>query len=82
MRSVIREFAARGKVVLFSSHELETVERVCSRVVILHHGKIATDDSIDRLRTLMTLPTLEQIFPSLLSSRTRQLFRARSRISF
>ncbi len=57
--------AARGKVVLFSSHELETVERVCSHVVILHRGKVVADDSIKRLRTLMALPTLEEIFAQL-----------------
>lgn len=65
MRSLIREFAVRGKVVLFSSHELETVERVCSHVVILHRGKIVADDAIERLRTLMALPTLEKIFSQL-----------------
>ena len=65
IRSLIQELAARGKVVLFSSHELETVERVCSRVVILHHGKVVADDSIERLRTLMALPTLESIFSQL-----------------
>jgi len=65
MRSLIRECARRGKVVLFSSHEMETVERVCSHVVILHRGKIVADDSIDRLRTLMALPTLEDIFAQL-----------------
>jgi len=65
IRSLIQELAARGKVVLFSSHELETVERVCSHVVILHHGKIVADDSIARLRTLMSLPTLESIFSQL-----------------
>jgi ABC-2 type transport system ATP-binding protein len=65
MRSLIREFAVRGKVVLFSSHELETVERVCSHVVILHRGKIVADDSIERLRTIMALPTLEEIFSQL-----------------
>ena len=65
LRSLIQELAARGKVVLFSSHELETVERVCSHVVILHHGKIVADDSIERLRTLMALPTLESIFSQL-----------------
>jgi ABC-2 type transport system ATP-binding protein len=62
LRSLIGELAARGKVILFSSHELETVERVCSHIVILHHGKIVADDSIERLRTLMALPTLESIF--------------------
>ena len=65
LRSLIQELARRGKVILFSSHELETVERVCSHVVILHRGKIVADDSIARLRTLMALPTLEQIFSQL-----------------
>lgn len=65
LRSLIQELAARGKVVLFSSHELETVERVCSHVVILHRGKIVADDSIERLRTLMAAPTLESIFQQL-----------------
>ena len=65
LRSLIQELAARGKVVLFSSHELDTVERVCSRVVILHRGKLVADDSIERLRSLMELPTLEVIFSQL-----------------
>jgi ABC-2 type transport system ATP-binding protein len=65
LRSLIQELAARGKVVLFSSHELETVERVCTRVVILHKGRIVADDSIASLRKLMAAPTLEAIFQQL-----------------
>jgi ABC-2 type transport system ATP-binding protein len=65
LRSLIQELAARGKVVLFSSHELETVERVCSHVVILHRGKVVADDSIANLRALMKAPTLEAIFSQL-----------------
>jgi len=65
LRGLIQELAARGKVVLFSSHELETVERVCSHVVILHRGKMVADDSIAHLRSLMSLPTLEEIFSQL-----------------
>jgi ABC-2 type transport system ATP-binding protein len=65
LRGLIQELARRGKVVLFSSHELDTVERVSSRVVILHRGKVVADDSIERLRTLMALPTLEAIFAQL-----------------
>jgi len=65
MRSLIQELATRGKVVLFSSHELEIVEKVCSHVVILHRGRVVADDSIERLRTLMALPTLEDIFAQL-----------------
>jgi ABC-2 type transport system ATP-binding protein len=65
LRSLIQELAARGKVVLFSSHDLEIVERVCSHVVILHRARIVADDSIEHLRTLMALPTLEEIFSQL-----------------
>ena len=65
LRRLIQELAARGKVVLFSSHELDTVERVSTRVVILHKGKIVADDSIERLRLLTELPSLEAIFSQL-----------------
>ncbi|SPE37956.1 ABC transporter related [Candidatus Sulfopaludibacter sp. SbA6] len=65
LRGLIGQLAARGKVVLFSSHELETVERVCSRVVILHKGRVVANDSIQQLRALMSLPTLEEIFAQL-----------------
>lgn len=65
MRTLIEELALRGKVVLFSSHELETVERLCAHVVILHRAKVVADDSIAHLRRLMSLPTLEEIFSQL-----------------
>lgn len=65
LRQLISELAARGKAVLFSSHELETVERVSKHVVILHKGRVVANDSIDRLRTLMSLPNLEGIFAQL-----------------
>jgi ABC-2 type transport system ATP-binding protein len=65
LRRLIQQLAERGKVVLFSSHELETVERVCSRVVILHKGQVVANGSIEELRTLMSLPTLEAIFSQL-----------------
>lgn len=65
LRRLVGELAARGKVVLFSSHELEIVERVSSRIVILHRGRVVANDSIENLRTLMSLPTLEEIFSQL-----------------
>jgi ABC-2 type transport system ATP-binding protein len=65
LRDLIRALADRGKVVLFSSHELETVERVSSHIVILHRGKVVANDSIEQLRALMSLPTLEEIFSQL-----------------
>ena len=65
LRSLIRSLAASGKTVLFSSHVLEVVEKVCHRVVILHKGRVVANDSIGALRDLMALPTLEEIFSQL-----------------
>lgn len=65
LRSLIKELAARGKVVMFSSHELDTVERISDRVIILHRARVVADDSIVHLRSLMELPTLEEIFSQL-----------------
>lgn len=65
LRSLVGELAKRGKVILFSSHELETVERVSSRVVILHRGKVVADDSIEHLRILSSAATLEDVFSQL-----------------
>lgn len=65
LRSLVQELAARGKVILFSSHELETVERVSSRVIILHRGKVVADDFIKNLRALRSASTLEDVFSQL-----------------
>lgn len=65
LRALIEELAHRGKVVLFSSHELDTVERISTRVVILYKGRVVANDEIARLRGLMKLPTLEEIFSEL-----------------
>src|SRR5450755_4108795 len=65
LRSLVQELAARGKVILFSSHELETVERVSSRVVILHRGRVVADDSIEHLRILRSASSLEDVFSQL-----------------
>jgi ABC-2 type transport system ATP-binding protein len=65
LRSLIEELARRGKAVLLSSHEMETVEKLCARVVILHRGRVVADDSVARLRTMINLPTLEGIFSQL-----------------
>jgi ABC-2 type transport system ATP-binding protein len=65
LRDLMSELAARGKVVLFSSHEMETVERVSARVVILHKGRVVANDSILQLRAIMSQPDLEGIFSQL-----------------
>lgn len=64
-RHLLHALAARGKTILYISHILELVEKVCSHVVVIYRGKIVADDSVDRLRDLMSLPNLEEIFTQL-----------------
>ncbi len=64
-RDLVAALARRGKMILYSSHVLEVVEKICSRVIILRNGSIVADDSVDRLRDLMKLPSLEDIFAEL-----------------
>jgi ABC-2 type transport system ATP-binding protein len=52
-------------MVVFSSHVLEVVEQVCSRVVILKDGHVVGHDSVERLRTTLQLPSLDAVFASL-----------------
>jgi ABC-2 type transport system ATP-binding protein len=61
-RAAVRMLAERGKIVVYSSHVLEIVEKVCSRVVLLDRGRVVADDSVDRLRTLVNSPSLEGVF--------------------
>jgi ABC-2 type transport system ATP-binding protein len=65
LRDLISALALKGKVVLFSSHELETVERVCSHVVILYKGQVVANDSIQSLSKILSQPNLEGIFSEL-----------------
>ena len=44
------ERRTRGVPIVFSSHQLELVERVCDRVAMIVHGRIVTEGSIDELR--------------------------------
>ena len=48
----VRGLTREGKTVVFSSHVLEVVEQVCSRVVILKDGRVVGHDSVERLRDL------------------------------
>jgi ABC-type Na+ transport system ATPase subunit NatA len=41
------------------------VEKICSRVIIIHQGKIVADDKVANLRSLMKLPSLEAVFSQL-----------------
>jgi ABC-2 type transport system ATP-binding protein len=65
LRHLARTLAERGKAILYSSHILEVVERVCAKVIVLHEGAIVADDSVGNLQALLSRTSLEGVFSQL-----------------
>jgi len=65
LRSLVRTLAEAGKVIVYSSHVLDMVEKVCTDVVILHRGRVVAQDSVSRLRELAAAASLEEVFAQL-----------------
>ncbi len=57
--------AREGKAILYISHVLEVVERVCDRVIILSKGKVVADAAPNKLTELTKLKDLESVFAQL-----------------
>jgi ABC-2 type transport system ATP-binding protein len=65
LRAVVTGLARDGRIVFYSSHEMETVEKISTRVIILREGRIVADDSATRLRELTERASLEDVFAQL-----------------
>jgi ABC-2 type transport system ATP-binding protein len=65
VRELLHDLAADGRAILYSSHVLDVMERVCARVLILRRGRVAAYDTIERLRQATDQQTLEGIFARL-----------------
>jgi ABC-2 type transport system ATP-binding protein len=65
LRAAVRALADDGRIIFYSSHQLETIEKISTRVIILRAGVIVADDSASRLRDLMQAPSLEDVFSQL-----------------
>jgi ABC-2 type transport system ATP-binding protein len=65
LRSLVQTLSSEGRMVIYSSHVLETVERVATDVIILNDGRVVAHDSVSRLRELLELPSLEHVFREL-----------------
>ena len=65
LRHLVANLAARGKAILYTSHILDNVERLCTRVIVLHEGRVVADDSVHQLRATLAGSSLEQVFAHL-----------------
>jgi len=64
-KTLITSLAREGKTIVYCSHILDVVGRVCERVVIIHEGRIVADGTTQALREQAGEPTLERVFNKL-----------------
>ncbi|MCR9248274.1 MAG: ABC transporter ATP-binding protein [bacterium] len=67
-KKLLETLAREGKTIVYSSHVLDVVERVCHRVAIIVGGKLAVDDAPDELVRRSGADSLEQLFTQLTGS--------------
>ena len=65
MKALLREMAAQGKTILFSSHILEVVERICTRICIINKGRKVAEGTADEIRRAHGVESLDEAFSRL-----------------
>ena len=51
LKAMLQRMIARGATIFLTSHILEIVERLCTHVAIIHHGRLMAQGSLEELRT-------------------------------
>jgi len=65
IKELLKKMAAQGKTIMFCSHILEVVERICTRIAIIDSGRIVADGSPAEILRETSKPTLEEAFAKL-----------------
>jgi sodium transport system ATP-binding protein len=67
VRQNIKELRALGKCIIFSTHIMHEVEKLCDRVAIISQGRILAAGTLDELRSQHQQDDLEELFFQLVS---------------
>jgi ABC-2 type transport system ATP-binding protein len=65
MKQLLRELAAQGRTILFSSHVLEVVERICTRICIIDGGRKIAEGTAAEIRAAYRTESLDEAFARL-----------------
>jgi ABC-2 type transport system ATP-binding protein len=65
VKSLLAALATQGRTIVYSSHVLDVVERICTRVLIIDKGRLVADGSPDALKTQAHETSLEAVFRDL-----------------
>lgn len=65
LKEKMKEQAAQGKTIFFSTHVLEVAEKLCDKILLIDSGKIYFDGTLDELKSRYPGLSLEEIYLSL-----------------
>ena len=65
IKELLKQMAAQGKTILFCSHILEVVDRMCSRIVIIDKGRMVASGTSEELKAATGETSLEAAFGKL-----------------
>jgi len=68
IKDLLAALAAQGRTVLYSSHVLDVVEKVCNRALIIDRGNLIADAPLEELKSSTMESSLEGIFQKLTRS--------------
>jgi ABC-2 type transport system ATP-binding protein len=68
IKDLLSSLSAHGKTILYSSHVLDVVERVCHRVIVIDRGDLIADAPLEELKARSGETSLEDIFRKLTHS--------------
>ena len=60
VKDLMKRLTSDGKTIFYSSHLIDVVEKVCTRIAVLHRGRLIGAGSIEEVRVLSGAPTLEE----------------------
>jgi sodium transport system ATP-binding protein len=62
LREMLLNLKGQGRCVLFSSHVMQEVGMLCDRVVIIGHGRVLADSTVEEIRARNGDKSLEEAF--------------------
>ena len=68
VKEVIRQLAADGKTIFYSSHIMEVVEKISDRIILINEGKVIADGTFGEISNASGDASLESLFSRLTGS--------------
>ena len=62
LKEVIQEKQSEGKTIIFSTHQMEQVERLCNNICLINNGNIIVEGSLNEIRKMHSNEAVEVYF--------------------